>query len=133
MREAMRRTVSAALRYNTSTVPASSGFCDFPANDKQVGKVRGVTPWLALGGGGGASYGPSIDCDDMRGGRSQPPGACPDPRLVDPFGFWHNDYDRALSWQLGSELYARRPPDSCACVPSLTPLAVPDQESPQPL
>ena len=133
MREAMRRTVSAALRYNTSTVPASSGFCDFPANDKQVGKVRGVTPWLALGGGGGASYGPSIDCDDMRGGRSRPPGACPDPRLVDPFGFWHNDYDRALSWQLGSELYARSPPDLCARVPSLTPLAVPDQESPQPL
>ena len=103
-RESMRRTVAAAVRYNTSAVPAATGQCNWAENSAQVGKVRHVTPWLALGGGGGGTYSPTLNCTDMEGSSLNAPHSCPDKRLLEPFSFWHNDYDRALSWQLGSEL-----------------------------
>ena len=102
-----RRTVAAAVLYNSSSVPPTSGQCDWLENSAQIGKVRqGVTPWLALGGGGGAMHSPALQCTDMQPSSSShyPPRGCPSLQLVDPFGFWHNDYDRRLSWQLGSEI-----------------------------
>lgn len=89
-------------------MPSSSGQCEWRETSTQIGKVTGgVTPWLALGGGGGALHSPTVNCTDMHpsgSGSHYPPRGCPSLELVDPFGFFHNDYDRRLSYQLGSEI-----------------------------